>query len=72
MANEFNELQTEYRYIKPETTLIWFALFIKALGWEFLAEANPDMIASDNALIPVNYVLKFFLSAFIFLCVMSV
>ena len=34
VANEFNEMQTEYRYIRPETTLIWFAFFIKALGWE--------------------------------------
>lgn len=71
LANEFNELQTEYRYIKPETTLIWFAFFIKALGWEFVAEADPDMNVTDNYLIPINYVLKFFLSAFIFLCIMA-
>lgn len=52
--------------------MFWFAFFIKALGWEYLAEANPDMKATDNTLIPVNYVLKFFLSAFIFLCIMAV
>ena len=43
VANEFNELQSEYRYIRPETTLIWFVFFMKALGWEYLAQANPDM-----------------------------
>ena len=48
LANEYNELQTEYRYIRPETTLFWFAFFIKALGWEYFAEANPDMKATDN------------------------
>eukprot|EP00347_Sterkiella_histriomuscorum_P018733 403344384 len=72
LANEFNEMQIEYRYIKPETTLIWFAFFIKALGWEYFAEANPDMNATDNQLIPINYVLKFFLAALIFLCIMAV
>ena len=51
--------------------MIWFAFFVKALGWEYFAEANPEMIATDNDLIPINYVLKFFLSAFIFLCIMA-
>ena len=37
VANELNELQTEYRYLKPETTLIWFGFFLRGLGWEFLA-----------------------------------
>lgn len=43
VANELNELQCQYRYIKPETTLFWFVFFMKALGWEELAQANPDM-----------------------------
>jgi len=34
VANEFNEMQNDYHYITPETTLIWFVFFIKALGWE--------------------------------------
>ena len=72
VANEFNELQTEYRYINPTTTLIWFAFFLKGLGWEYLSEAMPHMNASNNPLTPENYVLKFFLSAFIFLCIMAV
>ena len=71
VANEFNELQQEYRYIKPETTLIWFIFFVKALGWEQLAQANPDMITTASELAPTNYVLKFFLSAFLFLCIMA-
>jgi F0F1-type ATP synthase membrane subunit a len=72
VANELNELQCEYRYVKPETTLLWFVFFIKALGWEQLAQANPDMRTDASELAPTNYVLKFFLSAFIFLCVMAV
>lgn len=72
VANELNELQSEYRYINPGTTLIWFVFFIKALGWEELAQANPDMSTTPNNLAPINYVLKFFLSAFIFLCIMAV
>jgi len=37
VANELNEMQNEYHYITPETTLIWFIFFIKALGWEQFA-----------------------------------
>jgi len=45
---------------------------MKGLGWEYLAEAMPHMSASNNPLTPQNYVLKFFISAFIFLCIMAV
>lgn len=72
VANELNELQVDYRYIRPETTLLWFVFFIKALGWEQLAQANPDMSTNSSDFAPINYVLKFFLSAFIFLCIMAV
>ena len=71
VANEFNELQAQYRYIRPETTLLWFIFFMKALGWEELAQANPDMMTVPSALSPTNYVLKFFISAFLFLCIMA-
>jgi meckelin len=37
VANELNELQQDYRYVRPEATLLWFVFFIKALGWEELA-----------------------------------
>lgn len=72
IANELNEMQTEYRYIRPETTLIWFVFFIKALGYEQYAQANPDMSTTSSELAPTNYILKFFLSAFLFLCIMAV
>ena len=52
VANEFNEMQNEYHYITPETTLIWFIFFIKALGWEQLAQANPDMKTTSSELAP--------------------
>jgi meckelin len=72
LANEWNEIQTEYRYVRPETTLIWFIFFIKGLGWEQLAQANPDISTTSSELAPTNFILKFFLSAFIFLCIMAV
>lgn len=67
LANEFNELQYEFRYLKPETTLFWFAFFMKGLGWEFLAKADPDMVKNVYSLEPVNLVLLFFISTFILL-----
>lgn len=33
ITNEFNELQTSFRYIEPETTLIWFVWFWIGFGW---------------------------------------
>jgi hypothetical protein len=33
VTNELNELQTSYRKIHPETTLIWFFAFYVGLGW---------------------------------------
>ena len=53
------------------TTLIWFAFFIKAMGWEQLAQANPDLSTVGNNMLPTNYVLKFFISAIIFLAIMA-
>jgi hypothetical protein len=50
LANEFNELQAEMRFLTPETTLLWFGFFIKGLGWEWLAQANPDMSKAENDL----------------------
>jgi meckelin len=31
------------RFLAPEVTLIWVAFFIRGLGWEYLAKADPDM-----------------------------
>lgn len=36
LANEFNELQTEYRYISPECTLVWLAFLLRGVGWEWV------------------------------------
>lgn len=33
ITNEFNELQTGFRYINPETTIIWFVWFWVGFGW---------------------------------------
>ena len=37
IINELNELQTEFRKVYPETTLIWFAAFYIGLGWQWIA-----------------------------------
>lgn len=60
------------RYLTPETTLLWFGFFIKGLGWENLAQADPGMSVSQNALQPINYILSFFFSTFLFLCIGAV
>lgn len=69
IANEFNELQVEGRKIHTETNLIWFLFFWVAIGWKFYSLTNPDMTVINNPLQPFNMFLKFFLSAFIFLCI---
>jgi len=71
VANEFNELQATMRYIRPETTLIWVAFFLSGLNMQQYAQADPDM-DKDIDLNPINYILKFFLVAFTFLCVAAV
>jgi hypothetical protein len=37
LANEFNELQIELRYVVPETMFIWFLFFWQGLGWKYIA-----------------------------------
>ena len=37
VANEFNELQIEWRYVVPETLFIWFLFFYKGLGYKYVA-----------------------------------
>ncbi len=43
--------------------------FWVAIGWKFISLTNPDMTVINNPLQPFNMFLKFFLSAFIFLCI---
>jgi hypothetical protein len=38
--------------LKPETTIIWFGFFLRGLGWEYLAQADPEMLKSANDLQP--------------------
>lgn len=72
LANEYNELQTEMRFLTPETTLLWFGFFLKGLGWENVAHSNPDVSTADYDLEPINFLLSFFISTFVFLCIGAV
>lgn len=69
IANELNEIQTEERIIPPETTFVWFAFFWVGLGWEYIAQTNPELKNVDNPLEPYNMFLKFFWGAFIFISI---
>lgn len=69
LANEFNELQAEYRYISPETTMIWLCFFLRAVEWEAWAAADPDRTKSPSKHTPQNYILLFFLVATLFLVI---
>lgn len=57
------------RYIRPETTLLWFGFFIRGLGYENLAIADPSMTKTPDPLEPTNNILSFFIGAFIFICI---
>lgn len=72
LANEFNELQSDMRFLTPETTLLWFAFFIRGLGWEYIAKADPDIDKGSQTMEPQNYILLFFISSFIMLCIGAV
>lgn len=69
IANEVNELTVEMRKIKPETTLIWFAFFWIGIGWQYISQTNPDFQKIPIEQEPQNDFLKFFLVAFIFICI---
>lgn len=43
MANEIDELQTEFRKISPETELIWFAFFWIGIGLVDFTNMNPGL-----------------------------
>ena len=70
VANEFAELQSS-RYITIELTLFILLFFLKGLGWEDLARAKPQMTVRDVGItvIPFNPVLRFFVTAFLFLII---
>jgi meckelin len=72
IANEVNEIQSHQRKISPETTLIWFLFFWVGIGWENYSQTNPDFIILGSENQPYNLLLKFFLIAFVMLCIVAV
>lgn len=67
IANEFVELQSEMRYVQPETTFIWFAFFWVGLGWQYVVLATPVTAQyNDTPVLDHDPVLKFFLVAILF------
>lgn len=66
VANEFAELQTEMRYVQPETTFIWFAFFWVGLGWQYVSETTPDSSYVDSGVQVQNVLLKFFMVGILF------
>jgi len=72
IVNELNELSTKMRKVTPETTLIWFIFLYLSLGWQWIGQTNPEFIETDQRLQPFNDFLKFFLSTFIYLCIVFV
>lgn len=82
IANEFNELQP-YQYVHTEWTLIFLAFFLKLIirfpvfkisifnrgvNWENLAATQPYMTL-DVGNVQFNFVLKYFLTSFLFLVI---
>lgn len=57
------------RFLRPETTIFWFAFFLKGLGYEYLSKSDPDLNTINDSMQPQNYVLLFFLSSFVFLLI---
>lgn len=72
MANEFAELQTEMRYVQPETTFIWFAFFWVGLGWQYVSKTTPDHSYVDSGVQVENVLLKFFLVGILFFAIGAV
>lgn len=70
VANELNELQAK-RYISIEFTLLFLLFFLHGLGWDQLGTAQPnmDVNVSEGTTSPSNPVLRFFITAFLFLVI---
>lgn len=52
--------------------MIWFTFFWVGIGWANYSQTNPDFIILMNDLQPYNLLLKFFLCAFVMLCIVAV
>ncbi|CDW85678.1 meckelin isoform 4 [Stylonychia lemnae] len=62
LLNEFNELQTT-KLISMEFTLLCYAFFMEGVGWRYLSTHDPEL-RNTRANSPENYVLNFFVTAF--------
>lgn len=69
VANEFNEIQSEFRYISPETTMIWLCFLLRGVKLENWAASDPDMTKNPSDNTPKNYILLFFIVATLYLCI---
>ena len=70
VANEFAELQSK-RYVYIELTLFFLLFFLKGVSWEDLARAQPafEVDTVGINLIPMNMILRFFLTSFLFIII---
>jgi meckelin len=70
VLNEFAELQV-IRYVSIELTLLFLLLFLKGVSWEDSSRAKPILTVGDVGitLIPINPVLRFFFTSFLFLVI---
>ena len=60
---------TSFRKLTLETSIVWFIFFYLSLGWNQLAQANPERLEVPMPMQPFNEFLKFFLIAFIMLAI---
>ena len=70
VANEFAELQSQ-RYVYIELTLFFLLFFLKGVSWEDLARSQPSFSVNTVGitLIPMNLILRFFLTSFLFIVI---
>ena len=69
IVNEFNELMTGFKKLTLETNLFWFIFFYLALGWQWIAQTNPEWLEVPMPMQPFNEFLKFFLIALFMLSI---
>lgn len=67
--NEFCELQIA-KFISIEFTLLVYLFLYEGVGFKHLATHDPDVLYEETNS-PSNYVLRFFVTALLFLCIGS-
>lgn len=70
VTNEYAELQAQ-RYVYIELTLFFLLFFLKGVYWEDLARSQPSFAVNSVGinLIPINMILRFFLTSFLFIII---